>query len=162
MRSKGVVRNSGNNRGGNVISRFLGSCLRATVRYFKNLPSRTLNLIKRRINELRHRPKRTEINKVYVLVGYTNKKHVNNKYNVERSLILLRRGLLAVIFVLLMIIAVNRILDVTDFDEFKQIFGIQEWSQITENDPFKSKNTPARVKDDNLISAVTVTPAPKK
>jgi len=138
---------------------FLGSSIRATKRFFKYLPWRIGNLVKRRINDYKHRPARTDINKVYVLVGYTTRKHVDEKYNAERHMIVLRRGLLALIFILLLFISVNKVLEVTNFDEIKQMFGIGSWSEVTQNDPFKSSSTDV-TENTALIKVASPTPNP--
>ena len=57
-----------------VMIDFLGCSYRATVRLIKGLPSRFVNFVKRKIKEYRNRPKRKDISRVYVVVGYTTKK----------------------------------------------------------------------------------------
>jgi hypothetical protein len=75
-----------------------GSVVRTTVKFFKNLPSRAENYIRRRVTEYKRKPKRDGVNKVYVLVGYATKEHIDAKHNAERNLIILNRGLLIIIF----------------------------------------------------------------
>lgn len=119
-----------------LISSIFYSIIRTTVRFWKNLPHSFANFFKRKINEYKRRPERTEINKVYVLVGYTTKKHVDSKYNAERNMIIIRRGLMLIILLLLIFIAINRIMPLININEYSQMFGVNSVDEITENDPF--------------------------
>lgn len=112
------------------------SVARTTVRYFKNLPNKIRDYIKRKVNEYKRRPPRKEANKVYVLVGYTSKKHIDDKYNAERHLIILRRGLLVLIFVLILFITINSIVPKLKVGKYGNIFGIGSVHELAENDPF--------------------------
>ncbi len=123
------------------IGLFFTASGRATLRYIRNIPSKVRNFFVRKIREYRNRPPRKDINKVYVLVGYTTKKLVDDKFNAERHMIILRRGLLIIIFVLLMVITLSRVLNVVKFDDMKQIFGISGWSEVVSNDPFNTRTT---------------------
>lgn len=117
------------------------SCIhRTNMRFFMNLPNRIKNFVIRKINEYKNKPKRTEINKVYVLVGYTTKQNVDNRFNNEHLMIVLRRLLLIFIFVLLLIITFNWIKPLIVVDQYKQIFGIESVDDITSNDPFHSSS----------------------
>lgn len=120
----------------NTLSGICGSVARTTVRFFKNLPNRAQNYVKRKINEHKRKPQREDINKVYVLVGYTTKKHIDDRYNRERELMLLRRGLLLIIFVLILLISFKNIIPYVDVDQYKNMFGIGDVEELTENDPF--------------------------
>ena len=124
-----------------VVVDFLGCSYRATVRLIKGLPSRFVNFIKRKIKEYRNRPKRTDISRVYVVVGYTTKKRVDEKFNAERRMMILRRGLLVLIFLLILFIAVDRFTGFINYGELSQIFGIESWDEVMENDPFADKPT---------------------
>ncbi|MCR4688461.1 MAG: hypothetical protein K5745_02810 [Saccharofermentans sp.] len=124
-----------------TISLFWGSSVRATKRFFKNLPHRITGYIRRKIREYKNRPPRKEINKVYVLVGYTTKQQVDNKFNAERNMIIIRRGLLVLIFLLLMFISISRFLDAMNYGELSQIFGFDSVSEFTVNDPFEISST---------------------
>ncbi|MBP5260859.1 MAG: hypothetical protein J6Z43_01880 [Clostridiales bacterium] len=125
---------------------FIGSSLRATKRFFKSLPWRLKSIVFRKINEYKNRPERKDPRKVYVLVGYTTKESVDAKYNAERRMILMRRGLLAIILLLLIFISVDRLINMADFGEISHIFGVNSIEDITENDPFKSKDdTPVTI-----------------
>ena len=130
---------------------FLGCSYRATVRLIKGLPSRIVNAVKRKIKEYRNRPKRTDISRVYVVVGYTTKKRVDEKFNAERRMMIIRRGLLLLIFLLILFIAAERFTGLINYGEMAQIFGIESWDEVVENDPFAERDT-----DNNLITASDV------
>ena len=125
----------------NAVLDFLGCSYRATVRLIKGLPSRFVNYFKRKIKEYRNRPKRTDISRVYVVVGYTTKKRVDEKFNAERRMMIIRRGLLILIFILILFIAVDRITGLVNYGEMAQIFGIDSWDEVVENDPFAERDT---------------------
>lgn len=124
-----------------VVLDFLGCSYRATVRLFKGLPNRFMAYVKRKIKEYRNRPKRTDISRVYVVVGYTTKKRVDEKFNAERRMMIIRRGLLALIFLLVIFIAVDRFTNLINYGELSQIFGVDSWGEVIENDPFADKTT---------------------
>ena len=124
-----------------VMIDFLGCSYRATVRLIKGLPSRFVNFVKRKIKEYRNRPKRKDISRVYVVVGYTTKKRVDEKFNAERRMMIIRRGLLVLIFLLILFIAVDRLTGLINYGELSQIFGIESWEEVMENDPFADKTT---------------------
>ena len=126
-----------------VMLDFLGCSYRATVRLIKGLPNRIKNYIKRKIKEYRNRPKRTDISRVYVVVGYTTKKRVDEKFNAERRMMIIRRGLLVLIFLLIIFIAVNRFTEMINYGELSQIFGVDSFDEVVENDPFADRSTQA-------------------
>jgi hypothetical protein len=138
-------RNQDNNFAGSlkssVLLDFLGCSYRATVRLIKGLPSRFIAFVKRKIKEYRNRPKRTDISRVYVVVGYTTKKRVDEKFNAERRMMIIRRGLLVLIFILIIFIAVDRFTGVINYGELSQIFGIDSLDEVVENDPFAEKTS---------------------
>ncbi len=135
----------------NAMLDFLGCSYRATVRLIKGLPSRAVNFVKRKIKEYRNRPKRTDISRVYVVVGYTTKKRVDEKFNAERRMMIIRRGLLILIFLLILFIAADRFTGLINYGEMAQIFGIESWDEVVENDPFENRD-----KDNNVITASEV------
>ncbi len=135
----------------NAMLDFLGCSYRATVRLIKGLPSRAVNFVKRKIKEYRNRPKRTDISRVYVVVGYTTKKRVDEKFNAERRMMIIRRGLLILIFLLILFIAADRFTGLINYGEMAQIFGIESWDEVVENDPFENRDT-----DNNVITASEV------
>lgn len=122
-----------------TLTNVLGSIGRTTIRFFKNIPNKIRDYIKRKINEYKRKPARKDINKVYVLVGYTSKKHIDDKFNAERNLIILRRGLLVLIFVLILFISINSVLPKLKVGKYGDIFGIDSFKELTENDPFSAK-----------------------
>ena len=131
---------SGNQKS-SVMLDFLGCSYRATVRLFRGLPGRFVNWFKRKVKEYRNRPKRTDISRVYVVVGYTTKKRVDEKFNAERRMMIIRRGLLVIIFLLILFIAVNRFTEMINYGELSQIFGVNSFEEVVENDPFADKTT---------------------
>jgi len=135
--SSGII--SGSNS--NVLLDFLGCSYRATVRLIKGLPGRFVSFVKRKVKEFRNRPKRTDISRVYVVVGYTTKKRVDEKFNAERRMMIIRRGLLILIFLLIIFIAINRFTEMINYGELAQIFGVDSFEDVIENDPFAERNT---------------------
>ena len=135
-----------------TLKAFTKSSAKATVRYFKGIPPRFVRFVRRKINEIKNRPPRKDISKVYVLVGYTTKAQVDAKFNAERHMIILRRGLLALIFLLLLFIAVHRFTDMINYGELSQMFGVDSVSDFLKNDPFSSGKTPAETE----VTAQTV------
>jgi hypothetical protein len=133
-----------------------GSSWRATVRFFKYLPWRIRNFFKMKYKEYKNRPPRKDVRRVYVLVGYTTKESVQAKYNSERRLIIIRRGLLLLIMVLLFFISLDRVLNITNFDEISHMFGINSFEEITENDPFRSARSKVSVEQKDAV--VTIVP----
>lgn len=114
------------------------SCIhRTNVRFIVNLPHRIKNYIIQKYNNYKNKPKRNEMNKVYVLIGYTTKQNIDNKYTEEHLMIVFRRFLLGFIFVLLLLITLNWIKPLINVDQYKQIFGIESVDEITSNDPFE-------------------------
>ncbi|MBR6880536.1 MAG: hypothetical protein IKN14_05605 [Clostridiales bacterium] len=117
------------------------SVFRTTVRYFKNIPHRIKFFVKKKINEYKRKPKRKDINRVYVLVGYTSRKNVDARYNAERYMMILRRGLLILILVLLLFISLNKILPMINSEQYETMFGIGSVDKLTEEDPFENSGT---------------------
>ncbi len=118
------------------ITAIFGSVVRTTVKFFKNLPSRAENYVKRKISEYKRKPKRDTANKVYVLVGYATKSHIDSKLNAERNLLIINRGLLLIIFFLILFISINAILPHIDTEQYQDMFGISTVEEVTRNDPF--------------------------
>ena len=127
---------------GSKIASIFACIHRTNVRTIVNLPSKVKNLIARKINDYKNKPKRTELNKVYVLVGYTTKQNIDNRYNDEHFLISIRRVLLIIIFVLILCITIKWLTPQVKFDQLKQIFGIENVDEMTSNDPFSSETAP--------------------
>lgn len=126
------------------------SCIhRTNIRFITNLPTRIKGYFLRKINEYKNQPKRTEINKVYVLVGYTTKQNIDNRFNDEHLMIFFRRFLLIIIGILLLIIAIQWIRPLIVVDQYKQIFGIESVEEMTSNDPFNDNADTASL-DQNI------------
>ena len=132
---------------------FLG---RTTVQYFRNLPDKIRNKIKAKISEHRRMPKRKSISKVYVLVGYTTKEYVDQKYRKEKALLMIRRILVAAIIILILIMTYRWIMPKLDTNEYKQMVGIQDIDDLTSSDPFATETT----KDAIAPESQSVTPIP--
>ena len=130
---------------GLTISDVITSMGRSTVRFIKNIPHQISNEYKRRINEYRRRPRRKTPNRVYSLVGYTTKAYVDSKYRMARVLRLIRTSLALAIILFVLIMIVKSILPVLDPKNYKQIFGINDFTQLTENDPFTDH------RDDDIV-----------
>lgn len=126
---------------GEKIASIFGCIHRTNVRTIVNIPTKVKSFVLRKVNDYKNKPKRTEINKVYVLVGYTTKQNVDNRYNDEHFLISIRRILLLLIFILLLFITVKWLTPQLKFDQLKQIFGIQSADEMTSNDPFAEETT---------------------
>lgn len=135
------------------LSGIFGSVIRTTVKTVKNLPSRAENYIKRKIKEHKRKPKRDGVNKVYVLVGYATKEHIDAKINVERNLIILNRGMLLIIFFLLIFIALHAVTPYLNPDQYQDMFGISTYEEVTRNDPF---TLPGSSHSGNATPTVTV------
>ena len=74
-----------------------------------------------------------------MVVGYTTRKFVDERYNAERRMMILRRGLLALIFFLLLFIVMDRTLSILNYNELKQMFGFSSWTELLQNDPFSDR-----------------------
>ena len=134
-----MVRTS-DRKASDVISDFLGASWRATVRLFKSIPSRIFGRIRKAWRDYRDRPPRKDISRVYMVVGYTTKKFVDERYNAERRMMIMRRGLLALIFFLLLFIVLDRSLSAFNYGELKQMFGFGSWTELLKNDPFSERS----------------------
>ncbi|MBR1906199.1 MAG: hypothetical protein K6E60_07900 [Saccharofermentans sp.] len=126
-----------------IMSDFLGASWRATVRLFKSIPSRIFGRIRKVWRDYRDRPPRKDISRVYLVVGYTTKKYVEERYNAERRMMIMRRGLLALIFFLLLFIVLDRSLSAFNYGEIKQMFGFSSWTELLKNDPFSERKETA-------------------
>lgn len=122
-----------------TMSDFLGASWRATVRLFKSIPNRIFGRIRKVWRDYRDRPPRKDISRVYLVVGYTTKKYVDERYNAERRMMIMRRGLLALIFFLLLFIVLDRSLSAFNYNEVKQMFGFSSWTELLKNDPFSER-----------------------
>ena len=75
----------------------------------------------------------------YYKVG-SLKDNIDNKYNDEHLLITLRKALLVIIFVMILFIGFEWLIPQVNFDQAKQIFGISNVEEMTNNDPFTLEN----------------------
>lgn len=135
-----------------VVKSVFGCSVRTTVRYFRNLPTRTVNFFKRKYSEYKAKPKRKDINRIYVLVGYITKESADMKYRTEQNLISLKRALLLLIFVLIFIIALKWALPFVQLDQYKQMFGINSVEEMTRNDPFTLQKDNSYIESDETSS----------
>ena len=101
-------------------------------------------------------PKRKSIHKVYVLVGYTTKEYVDRKYRKERTLLIIRRILIACIIILSLIMAYRWFVPKLDTNEYKQMIGINKMDELTQSDPFATETTTADIAPESQA----VTPIP--
>lgn len=124
---------------------------RTNVRTVVTIPAKIKSFVLRKINDYKNKPKRTEMNKVYVLVGYTTKQNVDNRYNDEHFLISVRRVLLILISILLLFITIKWLTPQLKFDQMKQIFGIQNVEDMTSNDPFSNESAPTISSESMLV-----------
>ena len=56
-------------------------------------------------------------------------------------MMIIRRGLLVLIFILILLIAVNRFTEMINYGELSQIFGVDSFEEVVENDPFADRTT---------------------
>jgi hypothetical protein len=56
-------------------------------------------------------------------------------------MMIIRRGLLVLIFLLIIFIAVNRFTELINYGELSQIFGVNSFDEVVENDPFADRTT---------------------
>lgn len=127
------------------IAGVFSSIFRTTVRYIRNIPSKILNLYRRRKKEHERMPKRTSANKVYILIGYTTKKNVDKKYRREKYLYRFRGIMVFAIIIILLIMIYRAVTPMLDASEYKQMLGIEKIEKMAEKDPFETE------KDSNVI-----------
>ena len=118
------------------LSGVFGCIGRTTVRFFKNIVPRTVNKYKRWKNEKNRMPKRTTKSKVYVLIGYTTKEHVDRHFRSIKIQNLIRTSLLVLILITIIVITMNWLDPFGNMDELKQIIGIDKVQDLTQEDPF--------------------------
>lgn len=118
-----------------------GSVGRTTVRYLKNIPPRLQNKYLRCRNEKKRMPRRTSKNRVYVLIGYTTKDHVDRRYRATKVQNLIRTVLLVLIMAALIFISYKWLNPFGKSDEILQIIGINNIDDLTQEDPFSAAET---------------------
>jgi len=140
------------------ISGVFGCIGRTTVRFFKNIIPRTVNKYRRYMNEKKRMPKRTSKSKVYVLIGYTTKEHVDRHFRSLKIQNLIRTALLILILAAVIVITMNWLDPFGNMDELKQIIGIDKVQDLTQEDPFGSAIEQTELW--TVEETVTVTPVP--
>jgi hypothetical protein len=143
-----------------TISEVLGSIARTTVRFVKNIPSRIQNKYMRYRNEKNRLPKRRTKNKVYVLVGYTTKEHVDRKYAAIKVQHLIRRVLMVCILIVFLVIMYNWLNPLGNTTELKQIIGINKIDDLALEDPFGSSGETNQIQLSTTAASISVTPTP--
>lgn len=116
----------------------VGSIYRTTLRFIKNIPSRLHNKYLRYMNERRRMPRRKTKSKVYVLVGYTSKEHVDRRFMAMKVQNLIRKSLLLGILIVFLIIIFKWLDPLGNINELKQIVGIDSMDDLAQEDPFGS------------------------
>lgn len=137
-----------------------GSIFRTTVRLVKNIPSRMHNKYLRYRNEKKRMPRRKTKSKVYVLVGYTTKEHVDRRFAALKVQQLIRKTLIALIVIVFLVIMYNWLDPLGNTNEIKQIVGIEKINDLAQEDPFQADVTTNQVQVNKVTVTVTVTPAP--
>jgi len=143
-----------------AIAGVFGSIVRTTVRFVKNIPSRIQNKYLRYCNEKNRLPRRRTKSKVYVLVGYTTKEHVDRKYAAIKVQHLIRRVLLICILIVSLVILYNWLNPLGNTNDLKQIVGINKIDDLAQKDPFGSPGATNQIKLSTTTSSVSVTPTP--
>ena len=131
-----------------------GSIFRTTARFLRNIPSRIRNKYLRYLNEKKRMPRRKTKSKVYVLVGYTNKKYVDRRYAATKVQNLIRKVLLISILLVFLVIMYKWLNPLGNTNELKLIVGVDKIDDLTQDDPFG-----ASVSSNQLI-ITTATPTP--
>jgi len=134
----------------------VGSIGRTTVRFVRNIPSRIHNKYLRYRNEKKRMPRRKTKSKVYVLVGYTTKEHIDRRFAAVKVQQMIRKVLLGLILLVLIIILNNWLNPLGNTDELKQIVGIDKIDDLAQEDPFGEPGATNQIQ----IITTTVTPTP--
>ena len=145
-----------------TITGVVGSIVRTTVRFVKNIPSRIQNKYMRYRNEKNRLPRRRTKSKVYVLVGYTTKEHVDRKYAAIKVQHLILRVLLVCILIVFLVIMYNWLNPLGNTTDLKQIVGINKIDDLAQKDPFGSAGATNQIQLSTTASSVSIsiTPAP--
>ena len=109
----------------------------STILYFKNLPAQILNRWERYMNDRKRMPKRKSKHRVYVLIGYTSKEKIDQRY---RSLKIQKMitTLLIVGIVLIFFVLVYRVINPKiDVDAYRQMIGVNDFDDLVKKDPFE-------------------------
>ena len=130
------------------------SIFRTTVRFLRNIPSRIRNKYLRYLNEKKRMPKRKTKSKVYVLVGYTNKKYVDRRYAATKVQNLIRKVLLISILLVFLVILYKWLNPLGNTNELKLIIGVDKIDELAQDDPFGATMS------SNQLIITTSTPTP--
>ncbi len=116
-----------------------GSMLRATTRAIRNFIPSLRNRYRRWQNMKNRLPKRTGRNRVYMLIGYTSKEHVDNRYRAMKVQNIIRILILVCILIALLFIGYKALNPFGNMDELKQIVGFDDLNDLTKDDPFSAR-----------------------
>jgi len=114
------------------------SSYRATIQYFKNIPSKIINYVRTKNNEKKRIPQRTRPNRIYVLVGYTTQAYIDRKFRKEKFAHIIRNVLIAGILLILVFLAYRSVIPLIDSEQYKQMLGIKDVGEMTKKDPFEA------------------------
>lgn len=134
-----------------------GSVFRTTERFVRNIPSRLRNKYLRYRNEKKRLPRRKTKSKVYVLVGYTTKEHVDRRFTGIKVQQMIRKVMLLCILLVFLLIMYKWLNPLGNTNELKQIVGIDKIDDLAQEDPFgDSADTSNQIQ----ISTITITQTP--
>jgi len=134
-----------------------GSVFRTSERFVRNIPSRLRNKILRYRNEKKRLPRRKTKSKVYVLVGYTTKEHVDRRFTGIKVQHMIRKVLLLCILLVFLLIMYKWLNPLGNTNELKQIVGIDKIDDLAQQDPFGDS---ASTSNQIQMSTITITQVP--
>jgi len=138
-----------------------GSIFRTTKRFVRNIPSRLRNKYLRYRNEKNRLPRRKTKSKVYVLVGYTTKEHVDRRFIGIKVQQMIRKVLLLLILFVFLFIMYKLLDPLGNTNEIKQIVGIDKIDDLAQEDPFgaSGKSNQIQISTTTITQVPTLTPA---
>ena len=138
-----------------------GSIFRTTKRFVRNIPSRLRNKYLRYRNEKNRLPRRKTKSKVYVLVGYTTKEHVDRRFTGIKVQQMIRKVLLLLILLVFLFIMYKWLNPLGNTNEIKQIVGIDKIDDLAQEDPFAAsgKSNQIQISTTTITQVPTLTPA---
>lgn len=131
-----------------------------TIRYIRNIPSRIRNKYLRWRNLKNRMPKRKTRSKVYVLIGYTSKEHVDRRYRAIKLQHFIRKVLFALVIIVFLLIFFKWLNPLRNSDQYKQMMGISDMKDLTRADPFGTEGVTANVSIYTPTDTPTNTPTP--
>ena len=134
-----------------------GSVFRTTERFVRNIPSKLRNKYLRYRNEKKRLPRRKTKSKVYVLVGYTTKEHVDRRFTGIKVQQMIRKVLLLFILFVFLLIVYKWLNPLGNTNEIKQIVGIDKIDDLAQEDPFGDS---ASTSNQIQINTITITQVP--